>query len=77
MWPLTATEPIGLSTKLEHSPLKEFPMKLLILSNLVALAAGGILGYVYGAFVYTKAENIIKAAQNLELAAKTRLKALL
>ena len=43
----------------------------------LCLCTGGFLGYSYGAYVYTKAEYVFKAAQNLELSVRNRLKALL
>jgi hypothetical protein len=52
-------------------------MKLLIISNVVSLVAGGVLGYLYGAHVYTQAEKVIRLAQSLESSAKARLKNLL
>jgi hypothetical protein len=52
-------------------------MKLLIISNVISLVAGGVLGYLYGAHVYTQAEKVIRMAQNLETSARNRLKNLL
>ena len=42
-----------------------------------SLLTGGFLGYIYGAYVYSKAEYVFKAAQNLELNLRNKLKPLL
>jgi hypothetical protein len=50
---------------------------VLVVTHVVAFGGGGILGYLYGAHVYSQAEKVIQAAKNLEVSAKARLKALL
>jgi len=52
-------------------------MKALLIVGIVALFSGGFLGYAYGGYVYSKAEYVFKAAQNLELGLTNRLKQLL
>ena len=53
-------------------------MKSLLIGGLVAShITCGFLGYLYGAYVYSKAEYVFKAAQNLELTLRNRLKQLL
>ena len=47
------------------------------LAGVASLFTGGFLGYSYGAYVYTQTEKIIEAAQNLEIAARNRLRTLL
>lgn len=47
------------------------------IAGVVVLVLGGAGGYLWGSKVQQKTENVFKAAQNMELAARNKLKALL
>jgi hypothetical protein len=47
------------------------------LAGVASLLTGGFLGYSYGAYAYSRAEYVFKAAQNLEIGLRNKLRNLL
>jgi hypothetical protein len=52
-------------------------MKVFVIALIIGIFGGGVLEYLYGAYVYNKAENVIKRAQKLPADTKAKLKEML